>query len=62
MTKKNIKTITNNGCKFYGINGITFYIKGDKIEGQINIKKLGTDIYSVDGKISSGADIVALTK
>jgi hypothetical protein len=54
MTKRSQKEISENNCTVYCSNSNNYYIKGDKLVNQINIKKIGCGIYCVWSK-----DIIA---
>ncbi len=66
MNKKMIKQIAENGCNYYGINTVSSYIKGDKLDSQINLKSIGRGLYIVTSDSINATltaeEIVALTK
>lgn len=67
MNKRAVKQIRLNGCEYYGINTVSGYIKGDKLENQINVRTESMGLYSVwfvnvAPIIMTEAQIIELTK
>lgn len=63
MTKRMIKAIEkNNNNAVYCVNSAKYYIKGDKISSKIDVKKIATGLYAVNGITMTEQEVIELTK